>query len=420
MKTKKFNNIIDLEMSLFKDLDMKEEEEGLNEDLRIATQELLCDNYEYNSDICLVVKILDNKAICLLNEYYNRKYLTFDNTLNVKVGDILLVSQEKYPTDNNDRKIVKIENSVVKKRYLDNKVDLCNSNGIKSEFSITIISNLKDGDVITKDLIENTIKKLIKKAEEEKEKQAEKDKEDEEMKKEELCAEKEKFEKESILLDDGGEVTITKNEMKVRGRKYVFEKSINKIFNYEETKYFSGWTGEIDIYDKVKEKKENYRVEEREDVLQKEEWVKIYGMEFEDDKVKINEVPITKSRIHTVINNVRKETTKEELELLSKLSIMKMDVLQTKNISCNGIVLDINFSLFDKDTFKVKFMKKTKKLSWDIIKKHLFYGRGINTNFSGESLINFLKKLGIKKQDFYSHLKKAVLIKSLEDESKNN
>ncbi len=410
MKIKEYNNIIDLELSLFKDLNMDGNEEIIN---TTSLKDLLCDTYAYNSTIYLVIKILDNKIICAYESYGRRKYATFDNILNVKVDDILLAFSERHSDEN---VIAKIDKNIHKEEYLINMKNWCDNNKIGTEFANTLLSNLKKREVITSSLIETTIRKLVKSEKEERKRVAEEKRKEKISGEKEIENKREMFEKESIYETDGYEFKIIKNEITFnyvgREKKYVFEKSVNKIFSYKEAlKLDDRYMGDIGMFSKIKEKEENYRIEEKIDG----EWVKYYEVGFKD-KIEINGVTVTTSRINTVINNIRRDMTKEELKLLCQLPLMKIDALQMENITCpNNIELDINFSLDDKDTFKIKFMNKTKKVDWSFIKEHFFYGRSLKNSFGGSSIISFIKELGIKKQDFYSHLKKAVLINELED-----
>ena len=261
-------------------------------------------------------------------------------------------------------------------------------------------------------MVEKVIKELIKIEIEEKKKSLEEEKIIEENKEKKINTSKEKFkEKGSLELE---RIKINKNKIVISfDRRYVFKKNINEIFNYNELLLLDyRWLSELDIYEKFKEKSADYIKED----LEGNKWNKNYEIKFGDGKVKINGVKITTSRMPVVINNYYKNISKEGLKLLNKLSLMKIEILEMKDIKCRNVDLDINVSFIDDNTFKIKIMNITKQVSWELIKKYFFYGRS-KRNPSNSEIIKFIAELGIKKQDFYNHIRKIVLINELDDKN---
>ena len=422
---KEFNSELELEFEFLKEFDLPVLKEILDNEKIINLFDYPLKNNIY---LCEVVKLVDGKVICFKGKnIYGDSFFTFENSFDLKENEIILLLEDEDIRDNTIKKIWKLDKNILDKIFL-NK---CWK--IKKKCDGITDKDVIDKKELTQKDIENAVNQSYKrdKKEREKEKRKEKKQEKEKEKKAENLTEK--FEKESVgKIED---YDVNKNIIIMNGlndEKWILKKNVNKIFTFEYLNkrdlYGSSTINRIEDF--LIGKEESYK-KEIEDT--KKVWNKEYKVDFNRDKkkeivaslenkkyyteIKINGVKISKAKIFFVLNRINKNTKKEYIKLLNKITGMKVDILNLKQIEGSGYKnIDIEISLIDKDTFKVKFLNKTKKVNWDFLKTHFFYGssRSIRRLFSVKEIIEFIEKLGIKKQDLYNHLRKIKITEELE------
>ena len=112
----------------------------------------------------------------------------------------------------------------------------------------------------------------------------------------------------------------------------------------------------------------------------------IANLSFQGDRIKINDIPVAKAKVLFILGNIRSnDANKTKIELYSKLSGMKVDVLELKDIDFhlnginkgskeneNNISIPISISLLDENFFKLTMFDKTIPLNWERIKHYFF------------------------------------------------
>jgi len=131
---------------------------------------------------------------------------------------------------------------------------------------------------------------------------------------------------------------------------------------------------------------------------------------------------IGENKIQFILDRIDKDTTKEQIKMLSKLTGMKADTLELKEISVKSVKAPIEFSLIDENTFGVDFLGKRKRLDWNTIKDFFFYNnsRSIYNYYDLEQILRMGEYFGLVKQEVYDYLKRVVMVNELnKGENKN-
>ena len=446
MGYKKHDNIIDLEFEFFKDLELnkpkkiKEEYFGNQEEWIKPFENIFSIS---NGVLCEVLEIINDKVICFgldfersryNNSRYNGTYFSFENTHNLKVGEVLLLK-----TNEEEDSIINVW------RIKDNLMNVetlqkYNEKIVKSNKKFNRYSSnsyLNSEEIINKEFLsKNNVKRAIEKNIRNNLKEFEKEKAEEE---ERTRKGKEEQEKQDIDFKQKGDCVIGNYEIKGKEliinswgtkHKFILKKNVNKLFNYSFFKsgYFPQENLITEQEDFTKQIKDN----------ETNEWVTDFKISFEKDKkkqiitelenkkynptIKINDIKVRKDKVTFILNRTSKDTTDEEIKLLNTLTGMKADTLKLENIDCADNNFDIDISIINQDKFKINFINQTKNFNWEEIKEHFFDGgssRSISSWFSKDDMLNFIKIFEITKQDFYNHLKKVVLLKELEKDGGN-
>lgn len=420
---KECNNIEDLELEFFKELDIKEdydrekEEYGDDEEIRDNLKDLF-GGYSYpNLNLYKIIKIIDRKIIGYNIDNYQGKYIIFDDILDLKVGDMIDVT--KIADYNNKRKarIMKIDEKVLNKEFL--QASKRNLGGEKINMTTFRF------DVLTRKKLKRQIKSVQKRKEIQE--KINKIRQEKENKKEEEI--QRKWEKENIGIFP--RVSVNKNILEIGNDKVILKKNVNKIFQYDFLE--RGWLHIRDIIDKLVEDKENFTLKNMNDK-------KIYNIEFEDNPkknilksltdgkdikdgkdiniVKVNGVRVRKNKIKFILNRINENTTKEQIKLLNKITGMKSDLLELKEILLNkdSIKVDIKCLIVNENKFDVEIFGIKKCLDWVTLKKFFFYNgtsRSLGNYWRIKELMNFAEDFGLTKQDVYGYLKRIVMVNEL-------
>ena len=413
---KRFNSLEDLEFELLREI--KVENLTFDDDLIGKFNELL----DYGSKGCefaIVVKILNDKIIAK-----NERYFYTIKKSNYDIGDIIGFK---------DDFIFKLDKEILNKEFLEmldkktiyyNKIDL-------SKF-------IKEDEILTKEKLEKEILKRYKNQKQEQEQEEKEKQKKEKQKKEDELKRINDFKEKGIckFSDDfkvDKKIIISKNW----GNKniFTFKKDVNKLFDYDTLKNKNFGYGSIPNLSSFEgfiiNKKMDYTKEKQEDG---EDKIKLYELEFErntkketlanlQDKEfinypKIKGVRIPQNKLGFILSKIRKEQTKEQIELLKKLTNMKMDLLGLNKIDVGDYKIDISISLIDENNFEVEFMNKNKILGWDILKDVFFYGgssRSISRHLGRERFLSFCEKFNIIKQDIFTYLKKLKMLEELKE-----
>ena len=135
---------------------------------------------------------------------------------------------------------------------------------------------------------------------------------------------------------------------------------MNKIFDY----------GFFNPYSVREEKIRDDLIEKKKSFVFKENDKKIYNIQIEDNPkkniiksltdgkdtniTKINGIRIRKNKVNFVLDRIDENTTKEKIKILNKLTGMKADLVELKNIELKDIKIDTNVSLIDENNFNVE------------------------------------------------------------------
>ena len=243
--------------------------------------------------------------------------------------------------------------------------------------------------VITKEIAEAKIKEAVAEAVAEKKEAEAKAKEEELQQDKQAETKRIDYEQKGIYKaeedDEQGEnsgIVIEGSILKRKcsyGRTYSFEfaKPVKEVFTFDEVK---------DLDDGEQNKLLSVLVDKK---VGFEYWYsdkEIANLSFQGDRIKINDIPVAKAKVLFILGNIRSnDANKTKIELYSKLSGMKVDVLELKEIVfyLNGInkgskenedniSIPISISLLDENFFKLTMFDKTIPLNWERIKYYFF------------------------------------------------
>ncbi len=378
--------------------------------------------------LCEVKQIIEGKVLVDTIHFGSSgysNYATFPNDFNFVGGEVILIQTDGYSHySDEEEKIEKIW--IVNKDIVDEKL-------LKSflkklvGFGKLSLNDIKKKRFLNKSNIQNAIRKRVERISKER---GEEEKEEEEIKRKRKEEEKKKnvdFKKKDVCVI--GDINIDGKEVIINNIKFILKKKVNKIFDYS---FFTNYNYVGSIEDNLIRNEKNFIREEKNE--ETDEWEKKYEITFERDKKKeiiaelenkkfntlnkINGIKVNRAKINFVLARIGKDTTKEKIKLLNKLTRMKCDISELKNIACANHRININISLVDENNFEVEFINQIKKVDWDFIKDWFFSGRSIYGNFDKRKSLLLIKELGIPKEKFYTYLKNVVLIKELEEDKK--
>ena len=431
MKYETYNNKEDLEFGLFKEINFdfeadtkKDERENLKDLLKLQRNNFFCGK---------IVKIMDNQVLTIVNYYSGNTIYKFENEDNFKGGETIIFRENKDEIKN----IKIVEEEVLNEKYLEEQEKIKEDNNI-----YLTEEDLEKIDVFSKEKISKVFEDEIKEQKRIEEEEEKKEAEEKVEKKITEEQDKKKYEEQSIY--ENNYIKIKENKIERIGENiYILKEDVNKVFDWEtinkiNTSAVYSWIngGYKLIEEKLFYMEINFEIQVKDD---NGNYIKKYDIVFEKDKkkeliaslenkelkstIKINGVKIRKAKQQFILYRIEPETTKEEIELWNKLTGMKIEALNLKQITLNNkksLNLDINIDIIDNNNFTINFMTTKKKVDWDYLKKMFFYGggsRSINSWWRNENILTLVKDLGIKKQDFFDYLKKASIMKELE---KNN
>ena len=411
MKTKyeEFRNIEDLEFGFFKELDIKEDENDSNEDIKEKISDLF--SYHYNSSLNLIdiIKIVDRRIIGY-NINGRDNYIVFNEILNLKVGDMINFSK----ISDEEAEIIKIDEEILNEEFLKG----CKKKLKGSEISIDRIKV----DVLKREDIEKEIEKVVAiiKTENKEAKKREK------VREKEVDNLKEKYEKDGLFQKNN--LKVSDKTIEDNYEKIILDKKVNKVLDYHYITY--GYLHIKGIRNELIQKKENFTYEYENKEIK-------YKVEFENNPkkkiiqsltdgkdtsiAKINGVKVRKNKIQFILDRINKDTTKEQIKILSKLTGMKANTLELKEISVKGVKAPIEFSLIDENNFGVDFLGKRKRLGWNEVKDFFFYNesRSIISYYELRAVIKIGEYFGLKKQEVYDYLKRVVMVDELNKGNEN-
>ena len=395
---RRFNNIEDLEFKLLKEV--KVEDFNINCELFNKFEDLL--NYNSrNYNFGIVVKVLENKII--VRSPNDSIYLI--KTSSFKLKDIIVFKGDK---------IIKIEDKIFDEKFLDELNE-------KRRYEMFDLDNFKMNETLFKEKLEYEILSFYQKGKlEEAKKQKEFLEEEKKEKKEDEEREKE-FKEKSIGKFSAFEVD--KNILIIefyQGKNiFIFKKNVNELFDYDvfdnERVGFSDISNLSSFENYIIKNKIDYTKEKQKEGKEK---IKLYDLEFEkkEDYPKIKGVRIPQNKIGFILSRIRKEQTKEQIELLKKLTGMKIDLLNLNEISCAGHTIEISISLIDENNFEIEFMNKKEKLDWETLKEFFFCGgssRSVNSFLGKKTIFDLCKLFGLSKIEVFDYLKKLKMLEEL-------
>jgi len=416
IKYKEFSDKENLELEFFKELDLETEE--IDDEIKTKLNDLF--GYSSNLKIIKIIKIIDRKIIGYKSGYNKGDYFVFNEVLDLKVGDMINfdaqnTDEHRYENKEDTAKIFKIDKEVLNKKFLDECYKKIKDSTERLDKDTLNLEILKKED------IEKEIEKILKKGkvEKKKEKKEEVSKEEKERKL------KEEYEKESVGEFSNG-TKVNKNVIEKGKYKFILKRNVNKVFEHS---YFNGYY--VDF-----EKIRNDLVNKKKSFTFKKDDKKVYNIQIEDNPkkniiksltdgkdtniTKINGVRIRKNKVNFVLDRIDENTTKEKIKILNKLTGMKADLVELKNIELKDIKIDTNVSLIDENNFNVEIFGVKEKFDWDKLRQFFFYdgtSRSIRSYFGVMDIINLGENFGLSKQEVYDYLRKIVVLNELEKEN---
>jgi len=324
---------------------------------------------------------------------------------------------------------------------------------LKEENRIYRYFHIKDNQntyrVITKDLAEASIQIAVEEAEAEKQKAEARAKEralEKDKKTEEKRADYEQkglYKAEEDEIDDDSKsksnsgIIIEGNILKRvcnYGRTYKFEfiKPINSFLTFDEVK---------DLDDSEQNKLLQLFISKRIDFTNwyGEDNKEIGKLSFQGDRIKINDIPVTKAKVLFILGKIRyNQNDKEKIALYNKLSGMKVEVLELKDIEfhLNGInrgcgengdkdklTMPISITLLDENMFKFTMFDKAIPLNWERIKHYFFesdcgggdikVGRRTHIYFGLKKFQELTAEMGMDRAFVFENLNKLRLFNAI-------
>jgi hypothetical protein len=198
------------------------------------------------------------------------------------------------------------------------------------------------------------------------------------------------------------------------GKTYTFKEDINKLFKLEELNSpYNGynrygiekldWIEDICVENNISykflEKRRNYEVI------------------FKDDKMYIDGVSIPKNKATFFIS--RANGIKENIEILKKLSAIKVEFLNLKSLEIStpsyiyNIPIDIKYT---DDLFDITLMNKTIKKDWKDLEIFKYSTQSLRYCFGTGNLKDIMQLFDISKEDMFDFMKKIQMLDKLGEE----
>ncbi len=405
---KKYGSLEDLELSFFQVIDDFQEMDLENEKVLSEDKQK---NFNFFIDessfreMYKVIKILEGKMILISDGGYSNYYVINQNP-HFEVGDV--IAETRYKINDNETWI-KLDKEIFNKDFLIKIIPKI----IPLDYKIDL-DKMKEEVVLNQEIVLKEIKEL--EARQNKEKVKEK-KENTETEVKEM-GEKEKWEKESVYEKNNGNKFDKKCYIDGTSRlRLLGNKNFNKIYDYD---CLGNWgTNFNGVNDKLIKEELDF-VYGKTDGLGN--WKQFYKVEFGDNERKINGVNIAKGKINFIISRIKDETTKKNIELLNKLSGIKVDLLEKEkldlrkdNYNEKALPLDIKFSLVDEKNFNMEFLGKTKIFNWDTLKGWFISGLNVDSSIKIKEIFKISKELELEKQDVYDYLKRVAMLQELDE-----
>ena len=221
--------------------------------------------------------------------------------------------------------------------------------------------------------------------------------------------------KEIVKFDN---VTIEKNKLKYWGQDLILTNGTNikDVFTLEEIKKINAYNHNKDfIRHKLLKLRESF------DLVGK------YKFVFKGSKgVEFNGVSIAVNKVDTILNNLKDYNDTAQIELINSLSLMKIDLLEIKELTSNSNITKVNelkipISVTTNDKrgnlFDFEMLNKKTIISWDRA-KDLFFSKGTSrTSYNRLDVKKimdiYVKDLGGSREDFLKDLRKLSILKEL-------
>jgi len=331
--------------------------------------------------------------------YRDRKFILVDK-IDLEIGNIVSVKEEGSGWSEKPNKY--------EIRKLDKKIDEISDETLGQYCG----RNKPDEEYITKEMVLKFVKDKV----ERKKKEAEDDEKEDEQKKREEEERQINFKEKSIYKPS----KTAHRQVEIDGRSVIidsqttitFKKDLNKMIGYD-----SVWRlyPTVDIIRWAVENKNDFKYESGENK---------FTLKFSGDKRKINGVVVKESKFNMIIDRVRhseKTMPKEKIEMLNKMSGIRVDVLMMNEITLSRgdkrIKIPIEFTMNTKSSYTVKFLGKEKEMEWTgykdgvmYIKKIFTYGSNVSTSLDMKTLIKFAGVMGMTKEELFADLRRKFMI----------
>ena len=135
-----------------------------------------------------------------------------------------------------------------------------------------------------------------------------------------------------------------------------------------------------------------------------------------------NNIKVAKGKIKFLFNRALDESfdvkykDKKTIELLNRLSGIKVDVLKVDKIKSGGFEFTTTFSLHDRESFKINFLGQEKIVEWNVIKQYITSGCSVYTDLSKSKFLQFARDLGISNDVIAQQIKKTKILEKLKGE----
>lgn len=267
---------------------------------------------------------------------------------------------------------------------------------IKSYFSV---ENGEDVRVITREIVEKNILQAIKdkemKEKEEEEERLKRENQEDKMRE----TKREDYENKGFYkeYEDGTDKNtgiviegniLKKENVSWRNYKLEFDSPLNSFLTFDEVKNLDdGEQNKLLSTFLSKKIGFNYSCSDKD----------ICKITFDKDKVKINDIAVAKAKVYFILAKIRANPKeKERIDLYNKLSGMKVDVLELKELELyvdginkgnkddsNRLKIPIEINLLSEEMFKVSMFDKVVPMGWEKV-KHFFF----ESNYGGKEKIS--------------------------------
>jgi hypothetical protein len=405
MEFKQLQTKEELEYEFFQELDLGDEKIPYEEEKKI-----IMGMDEDGDDIATIIKIIDDKAICLLyNSTYN--YLVIDGLPET----LLKVGGELWHRDNSrGDDVIPINKEIYDLKFLQ-KIET----GLDGrEISFRMAEEINKEYILLQ--VKDAMKQKSAKDEEERKKREARKKEAE-AEEEKTRLEKEGFEKNNLVLQN---ITILGKEVYLKdgnGEKFVLSDDVNKIltFDFVSQLNYRNWNQRDELKDFLVKEEKSFAYENPQKNIK-------FEVTFAGEMgTWINNKKVSKNKMNFLLQKLMGGviTTDEEIEMLNKLSGMKWELLNLKEIDFRNdeerYKLDISFKMLKDDTFEIEFIDFKKVMQWDKLKDLFFRGRSTDAYMDLKELMEVAALMGLAKQDVYDYLKSVVIMANLKEKDED-